>query len=532
MPSPLPSTAPSAAAPLPDLAGHMFRSLLRNIAITGMAYAAISLVGLLLAPVFIASFGLSGYGQILLARVFLPSAAFGLLDLGVGENTTRIVASARAHNQWGQAGRGIGLILMIALAMSAIAGTALALLAPQIAAWMSIADTEQAGFVVVLLATASVLPVLFLSLVAEGVLKGFEAFKKLRSCEVVSAVSYASMSLVAIGLGKGPNVMSLALLAGLIIRTAMATWWAWGLLRKQGFRLHRADAATQQDILAWSGTMLFSKLIGTVQTQVQNPLLGILVGPTAVGMFDAIVRLPRFVKSIFSLISATVMPMAARLRAQEDHEATRRLARTGMLGAFIVCTPPAVMAGIYSYSILDAWMGQRVATFWVWQAAMFVVPVVNVVTSFGSSILLSDRVAAISLNRLSFVQVVLQIGLSLALLPWLQPWSFALGQIVSVLLLIPFQLRLIRRHLGLEGGMGWRMILATAASAAISTTMYLIIPRPDLLALLALLATGSVLGWLAAPFVAMDRTSRQQFFALLGQRLRPKFGELDRKIGP
>lgn len=497
----------------------MFSSLLRNIAITGVAYAVISAVGLVLAPVFIAAFGLAGYGQILLARVFLPSAAFGLLDLGVGENTTRIIASARAHGQWADAGRGVGLTLLIALAMAAATGLTLALLAPQISDWMSIEGPQQPGFVHVLRITALALPVLFLSLVAEGVLKGFEAFRHLRSCEVASAVSYASLAVGAIWLGHGPNAVALALLAGLLIRAAMAGWWAVRMLRDAGFRLHRADAAARREVLAWSGTMMFSKLIGTVQTQIQSPLLGVLVGPAAVGMFDAIVRLPRFVKSIFSLISATVMPLAARLRAQEDHAATRRLAHVGMLGAFILCAPPAIMAAAFSEAILDAWMGHRVAPFWTWQAMMFAVPVVNVIISFGGSILLADRAAAIALNRISFAQAVAQIAISLALLPWLSPWSFALGQVASVILLVPVQLELIRKRLGMEPGLGLRMMLVTLGSGAIAALLWLADPHPALPMLLALLATGSALGWLAALFLGMNAETRRQFLTLLNDRI-------------
>jgi len=78
----------------------MFAPLLRNVAISGVAYAIVSGVGLFLAPLLIATYGLAGHGQILVARMFLPSGFFALFDVGVSETATRKVANARSTLRW------------------------------------------------------------------------------------------------------------------------------------------------------------------------------------------------------------------------------------------------------------------------------------------------------------------------------------------------------------------------------------------------------------------------------------------------
>src|SRR5438128_4573624 len=98
----------------------MFASLARNIIITGIAYSVISLVGLILAPFLIATYGLAGYGQILLARLFQPSSSFAFLDLGIADNVTRAVAAARHDGKWDEAGRAVSLLVVMALAVSAL----------------------------------------------------------------------------------------------------------------------------------------------------------------------------------------------------------------------------------------------------------------------------------------------------------------------------------------------------------------------------------------------------------------------------
>lgn len=486
----------------------MFNSLVRNIAITGVAYAFISVVGLVLAPVLIGAYGLVGYGQILLARIFLPSAAFGFLDLGVGENTTRTIASARADQDWGRATRVITLLTALALGVAMVTGALLAIFAPLLAGWLSIAESERPGFIAILRITAALQPFLFLSLIAEGSLKGFEKFKQVRSCEVASALVFGALAVGAVIYGLGPNFVSLALLIGLTIRSLLAFIFAGPELIKHGVRLMRWNKTEWRETLGWSRTMMFNKILGTLQTQAASPLLGALVGPAAVGLFDAIVRLPRFVKSIFSLTSSTVLPLAARLRAGGDSASMTRLGDVGIIAAMAMFTPATALAMAFSESIITFWLGAKVAPYWYWQSLMFVVPILNVAISFGGTILLAEHVAARSLNRLAAMQVFLQLLLSLALLPWLNPWSFIVGQVVSVLLIFPAQLVLIHRKLEFGAGFIRRLALIAVSSAVFACLLRWLVPEPTLAELLALLGFGSAIATLGLPLMLLSRDGR------------------------
>lgn len=42
--------------------------------------------------------------------------------------------------------------------------------------------------------------------------------------------------------------------------------------------------------------MFATKILDTLQTQAASPLIGLLIGPAAVGALDAVVRLPHFAK--------------------------------------------------------------------------------------------------------------------------------------------------------------------------------------------------------------------------------------------
>lgn len=490
--------------PLGSLDAHrtMFAALARNVALTGITYIIVSLVGLLLAPVLIAAYGVAGYGQIILARIFLPSAAFGFLDLGVGENATRLVATARAKGNWLAAGQGIAVLCVISLATSIVAACAIALTAGHISDWLSIPSAQQNGFASVLRITAALLPFLFLSLIAEGIIKGFENFGQLRSCEVASALTFGGATLMLVDGGYDANAICLAFLWGVTLRAAMATFFAFGICRANSLRLAQYDRSVRQDIFAWSRTMLSNKILGVVQTQMASPLLGVLVGPAAVGLFDAIVRIPRFAKSIFALTSSTVVPLAARLQAGDEAGAVSKLGLVGTLTAFVLFAPVTVMAMAFGEPIIHHWLGRAIEPYWYWLSLMLFVPLLSVSTSFGGSMLLANHAAVKRLNRLATIQIILQIGVSLALLSFVSPWSFVIGQVASMFVIYPFQINLIRRELAIGSGLFRWLSIIFVSSLGVAFLCRASVPEPGLIDLVLILGGASTV-WTAALIALM-----------------------------
>ena len=496
----------------------MFASLARNVVITGIAYSVISVVGLVLAPFLIATYGLAGYGQILLARLFQPSASFAFIDLGISEAVTRVVAAARHDRQWDEASSALTLLTLMALAISAALAAFVVATAWAMPGWMGIAPDQIPGFTRVLLLTAAMQPALFLSLVFEGTLKGFERFKQLRLCEVTSALVYGGLA-VAFGLGGwGPNWVAAGLLAGLLLRFLMVAGFAIAALAAEGAGLSRWSRATRDSVFRWTRVMLANKILGAIQSHIAAPLIGLLLGPAAVGAYDAVTRLPRFVKSLLSLLSTTVLPVSAGLKARADHGALRRLGNYGILGALLISAPPTLFAMAYSHSLLEYWIGAVAAGFWGWQSAMFLVTLLNVALSFGGAILLADVVASSALNRLALWQTLLQLVVALALLPLFAQWTFVIGQVVAVAAVFPFQFAAIRRALDLGDRLLKQFLLLTAVTGLAAFGLRLLVPAPSLPGLVALAAGFMLATWASLPWLILRRDERDQLLARLRLR--------------
>lgn len=428
----------------------MFARLARNIAISGVAFGVIGVIGLALAPILIAAYGFAGYGQILLARMVLPSGTFAFLEFGTSETATRIVATAREDRNWRYASGTLVFLSVLVFVVVVPIAIALAIFAPDLTRMLSIPTEQADGFSQVLVITAALLPFLFFSLIFEGVLKGFEDFKRQRSCEVSSAVIYAVLSVVFVVYDFGANWIAGALLVGLSARFVMAAYFALNALRKAGATASVWTRNQRYLVMKWSQIMLVNKLIGSVQGQSVQPLLGFIFGPVAVGAFDAVARLPRFVKSVLGLLNVVLLPMATGLFAKNDSLGVQRLGQVGILTVMILTWPIIGVMMASSAPILKIWLGDQVSANWGWQALLFVVPMLNVVWSFGANIILAQQSGAVQSNRIVAVQVVIHLTLSFLMLKWLNEWAFAVGLVASSLLLFPLQMRLLATWLGFD----------------------------------------------------------------------------------
>ena len=75
----------------------MFKSLIKNTLISGVAFFAVSVLGLLLVPYLVSAYGVAGFGIISMARLFIPLMGMGIFDLGFGEFHIRDVLDLIFH---------------------------------------------------------------------------------------------------------------------------------------------------------------------------------------------------------------------------------------------------------------------------------------------------------------------------------------------------------------------------------------------------------------------------------------------------
>ena len=446
----------------------MLRLLFLNTAVSGVVFAVSSVLVLWLVPRLVAAYGLSGFGLIMLARTLLPTGFAALFDFGVSEVVTQAVARARASGNWHSAGAQVALLTLASTAIGAVLSLALWLLAPAAVDLFRIDAANAASFEVLMRASALALLLLFPALISEGIVKGFEAYWALRIAELLPTIGYVVAALVLVARGAGYHVIAYAFLVSILVRAIATAAIAWTLGREAGLRPRRWSPAERADAFARCRVMFAGKAVSAVQTQGPPLVIGMLVGPAGVGAYDVLVRLPRFAKSVLGLLMSLLMPIGARLEETGDARNQRRLASAGTVFVPIVVLPLLAGGAAFSAPILALWLGPAFRDYWPWHAAMFLVPALGVVVSFGSTVLMSRTDAARQLVRLAGIMVLVQYVLSIALSAWLGERAFILGQVVSALLLFPLQIRFMLIEQGVGSRLGRRLALLLAGLSALA----------------------------------------------------------------
>lgn len=505
----------------PNSSPSMLSGLITNVAISAVAFFAVSVVGLLIVPVLIGAYGLAGFGMIAIARLFLPTAALAVVDLGYGEMATHSVATARVTRDWDGCARRLGLNLATASAVGAAAGALLFVLAQWIPGWCRVPAEQQAALTEVLQVTAILLPLLLASLVAEGVLKGFESFGAQRSVEVVSALAYAGTALLAVGRGLDFRWVCFGLLASLVLRAALA-----------GGLAARALAANRVAPARWSGNergefaqrargLFQNKLLGVIQAHSPSVLVTALFGPVALGAFDALSRMPRFAKAVLGLLSSTVQPVAARLEQATDGQGLSRLGRVGMILVSVVAAPVLGVAVAFSEPLLRLWIGPEISVLWGWQALYFALPTLGALVSFGGSALLGRIGTLREMNRATFANVAISVAAGIALSPWLSERAFIASQVVAAVVSVPWHLWIIAREIGLRRETFATVTRVYAISVVLAVPAALVSHLISSAAVLTLAAASwTIVYWMACLAVGLPASLRTRVLAILKAKVR------------
>lgn len=486
----------------------MFRGLAMNTAISAVAYFVVSVVGLLVVPMLVSAYGLAEFGLIVLVRLLLPTGILGPFDCGFSETATQAVARARTDGSWSQAQTRVRQLLVIAAAVGASLAATVFLGAQALAVLLKVDAAHLTSFVITVQVTAMCLPVLFPALVFEGVIKGAEAYRALRAVEVLAALAYGAAAVVAVAAGWGYHSVALGFLLSLLLRAGLAV--VLGLQHLCARPVCDANwwRGSWREVLLRCRLMAWNRTLGTSQAQAAPLLIGVLLGPAAAGLYDVLVRLPRFAKQIVGLLNSALLPVAARLEADADHRGMQRLGRLGLVVAAAAALPPLAAGSVFSEPILRLWIGPALASEWPWLALMFAVPALSALISSGATALLVRTECVAAMNRLVAIQIVLQLGLSLALLAYWEVRAFIFGQVAAMVLTFGPQLRLICREQGL-GRETMRTFAVVVGIVAVAMILVVVTGLPGKVGgpatLVFALGGSTVVCWLMLAWVLLSR---------------------------
>ena len=210
------------------------RQLIYNTLLSGAGLFWITVFGLLIVPVIIATWGVAALGLIVLARLLLPTGLLALFDFGVSEVTTQIVARAQVSADWNDAGARVLFLLTVAAGIGVVLALALFATAPLLVKLFNVQPEFQESFERIIRISALANLLFMPTLIAEGVIKGFEKYTLLRAFDVLAAAVYVGATLAASKLGTTYEAVPIIYIATSAARAVSCLYAARFALEVQG----------------------------------------------------------------------------------------------------------------------------------------------------------------------------------------------------------------------------------------------------------------------------------------------------------
>ena len=452
----------------------MIKRLIQNTVISALAFGVAALLGLAVIPLIIGTWGVTEFGLIVISRLLLPSGMMAVLDLGLSEVATQVIARAREHRNWAQASRQLAFLGVVSVALTLILSASIWLSTPLFVIVMKVDAAHLETFTRIMHYTALANLIFVPALVWEGVVKGFERYNLLRVAEVTSTAGYVGLTFAASWAAAGFEVVAYIYLATLAARAVVIGLAAFVALRHKHVRLLAWTQEIRQDILHRCLLLLQGKLMGGISGPFQPFLIGLLFGPKAVGTYDALVRLSRVSKVVVSLLTSALLPVASRLDERGSATSFQRLGDLGLVMMPMFVVPPLAATAILSPEIMNIWIGPLLAPYAFWMGLSFLVPICIQYVAIGSLIFLTRPEVQARLNRLIAIQLLIWAAVTAATLHLFAERALILGQVVGSIAILPLQLVALRDALDLDRKsfarvIGTQLVILVLASVFLAT---------------------------------------------------------------
>ncbi|SDR81378.1 lipopolysaccharide biosynthesis protein [Bradyrhizobium canariense] len=493
----------------------MLKRLVQNTVISAIVFGAVAVLGVVVIPIIIRTWGVTEFGLIVLARLLLPSGLLGIIDFGLPEVTTQVVARAREHRNWAIGG---SQLLLLTIVSVLLAGTLSALswfMIPLMVAQFKIEPAHVASFTDILRYTTAANLLLFPALVWEGVVKGFERYGLLRVAEFFTTALYVAATIYVANAGYPYEVVAYCFLGSNVLRALILLGSATAAFQRYRTTLSMPSRDVRKDVLTRCLLVMQGKLIGGIIAPIQPFLIGIYLGPQSVGIYDTLVRIPRLVKVVASLLTSALLPVVSRLDQRANVKQFNRFGEAGIALLPMVTVPPMVAAAVLSPAIMQIWIGPQITPYAHWMGVMFVVAMSAQYVIFGNTLFMTRTKVQSRLNWLMSIQLAIWAVVTFATAQWLGERAYILGQAIGTVATLPWQLSIFVKELQIAPKKFLVAVCTHLAILAVGAVMLAAFLHfrayPGIVMIAILMCAYSAAAWIAQYFLVLDRKERSLF---------------------
>jgi len=307
-------------------------------------------------PILVRHLGMATLGLYLLATSM--SGALAFLDAGFSAATLKFVAEDLALGMKQRVAETLVASTLFYGGVGALGGFALWILAPWMVSIFKVDPALRATAIVVFRLAAVQFAVFFTMTVFISLFKGMQRFHlSTMSLSLLSVLTYGGAVIAVMFTDSGVvGVTAASLAANVIVLTFSAAVGVF-ICADQGIPLRtaRPTVATYKRMLGFGFFMTVNGIAGLLLLQIQKYLIGITLGPAAVGIYQTASVPPSKVHAAVNAATEVLFPMTS---ASKDPVRLRSL-YLRMVGATVAFSTLAFLPMVlFGPRLISLWLGQ------------------------------------------------------------------------------------------------------------------------------------------------------------------------------
>lgn len=308
------------------------RGLLRSSGVAGVAQVVRALSSLLLTPIILAAIGLDGFG--VWALIFSLSNSIHVLGVSFGNAYAKFTADYDARRDYEGLAERIGSGLVMISGTSAVGLSLLVFFREPLLRGIGVPEELLSPAATALLTVSiTVFGMMSLGCVRQ-ILGGLQRTDLGEATRMASSIVYLIVGAWLVTSGYGLIGLALANLAAEAVGIGLGWYWCRTLCPQLVISPLRASRRGMRETFALGGRFHLLFALNYASNEGFKVMLGVLLGPAMVGVYELSRRLMRLCQTAANAIHQPMMPALANLYSGGESDRARQMLDRGALATY------------------------------------------------------------------------------------------------------------------------------------------------------------------------------------------------------
>lgn len=403
-------------------------------------------VSLLLTPIIIHKLGNEIFGYWVIICVI--SGYYLLIDVGIGVSLVKFYSECNARGDNEGFNRILNTGFTFNLIVSMLFGIFL-ILSPQI---MHIFKVPEKFYKEVFIALCVYLGAGIIGNqfgTFNAVIAGLQRYDIINKIQLALSIPYALATLFVLHFNMG--IIGLAVVNGLwiICQAALNIIYAYKLKQGLVFRPLQFHKPTFKMLFSYGIRIKVSNLSDMINFQLDNLLLGAMLGPLKVTIYEIAAKITRFARSLSLWLLPAIVPASSELAAVDDYSRIQLLHEKGSKYLFALVMLTAVFTISASDLLIFTWLGPGYSQSASIAKVLLIGYTANVMTGIGSMIMRGIGKPQYEM-RSKLVTIVLNVSLSFLLILKYGIWGAVVGTTLAMVIGSSYFFYLYHSHMAMS----------------------------------------------------------------------------------